>query len=637
MLRCFTYPNYSSLIDSDATPPESPKSPILEVACPLGPLETNNSPLISNQLGGSTGTLIQLSAAPNSAPSSTSLTPELKRPPNHKLVKHLEASLLKNSISDSQLHRRCEEEDRYVKVPTLGTVPPPRPSVPCPKKKQVPKPESLGDHPLPERPRSSVSPPCRPSAPSPTQHTACRSIRKCAVPPVMIRSNMAPANSELNSAAAGAGAGGATTSPSTQRTWLHSDNDILVTGVTYTVRYVGCLEVLTSMKSLDFETRTLIAKECIIRVCEAAGLKSVDKKRKLDRRLTRILAEKPIMEHAGSNVKLRINSASLGLIDMETSEVIAEHAMPNISFASGGDAETLDFVAYVGKDDRHARACFVLECGGGLAQDVIATIGQAFELRFREFMRRSPLPVPTQCVLRSSDPDYYNDLPGKMPPEAPKNNNEVAPCGAAGGTGVTKRLSPNNNSGGGMQTDLIDLNNADSLDPSRQPPTHDYVNTAPLDPFDMCPLSEILPNTSAPSQPGTQSPPLVLVDPPPPAHVVANIEQQLMKEAWYHGAISRAESEALLHKDGDFLVRESQGQKGQFVLTGLQGGSSKHLLLIDPQGVVRTKERTFSSVGHLIDFHRDNQLPILSAESALLLVTPVSKPGPAAAASASQP
>ena len=27
------------------------------------------------------------------------------------------------------------------------------------------------------------------------------------------------------------------------------------------------------------------------------------------------------------------------------------------------------------------RACYVLECGGGLAQDVITTIGQAFELR----------------------------------------------------------------------------------------------------------------------------------------------------------------------------------------------------------------------------------------------------------------
>lgn len=55
--------------------------------------------------------------------------------------------------------------------------------------------------------------------------------------------------------------------------------------------------------------------------------------------------------------------------------------MPNISFASGGDAETLDFVAYVAKGRTGIRCCYVLECGGGLAQDVITTIGQAFELR----------------------------------------------------------------------------------------------------------------------------------------------------------------------------------------------------------------------------------------------------------------
>ena len=55
--------------------------------------------------------------------------------------------------------------------------------------------------------------------------------------------------------------------------------------------------------------------------------------------------------------------------------------MPNISFASGGDSDKLDFVAYVAKDRQNVRSCYVLECSGGLSQDVITTIGQAFELR----------------------------------------------------------------------------------------------------------------------------------------------------------------------------------------------------------------------------------------------------------------
>lgn len=52
--------------------------------------------------------------------------------------------------------------------------------------------------------------------------------------------------------------------------------------------------------------------------------------------------------------------------------------------------ETADFVAYVAKGQRNARACYVLECDEGLAQDVITTIGQAFELRFKEFLKRAP-------------------------------------------------------------------------------------------------------------------------------------------------------------------------------------------------------------------------------------------------------
>ena len=60
----------------------------------------------------------------------------------------------------------------------------------------------------------------------------------------------------------------------------------------------------------------------------------------------------------------------------------------------------------------------------------------------------------------------------------------------------------------------------------------------------------------------------------------------LHKEEWFHGLISRKDSETLVIRDGDFLVRESQGSSGQYVLTGMQGGSRKHLLLVDPEGVV---------------------------------------------------
>lgn len=79
---------------------------------------------------------------------------------------------------------------------------------------------------------------------------------------------------------------------------------------------------------------------------------------------------------------------------------------------------------------------------------------------------------------------------------------------------------------------------------------------------------------------------------------------QLITESWFHGAISRPVSEKLLKSDGDFLVRESQGTPGQYVLTGMQSSSPKHLLLIDPEGVVSNLSRYENLICNLLSFDR---------------------------------
>ena len=72
-------------------------------------------------------------------------------------------------------------------------------------------------------------------------------------------------------------------------------------------------------------------------MCEAAGLKSADRRPRLDKKMARSLGDKPIMDQAGSNVSLTITSSRLTLTTLEEGQVIASHEMPNISFASGGD------------------------------------------------------------------------------------------------------------------------------------------------------------------------------------------------------------------------------------------------------------------------------------------------------------
>ncbi|XP_015127169.1 SHC-transforming protein 1 [Diachasma alloeum] len=418
------------------------------------------------------------------------------------------------------------------------------------------------------------------------------------------------------------------------RGWLHPDHLVSKEGITYAVRYIGCLEVYTSMKSLDFETRSCVAKECINRVCEAAGLKSADKKRRVDRKVLRAIADKPCMEHAGSNINLTISSTSLSLTTLETGHVIAKHEMPRISFASGGDTEILDFVAYVAKNMQEWRACYVLECGGGLAQDVISTIGQAFELRFKEFLTKPSSLHPVLNGIREPDRDYYNDLPGKVPPDIGPPPVPPLPVTTSTLPNLKHHHSSQNHAlsnhiqctfvnGRRRQTpgqqwtetgNLIDLSSDGAASAQSE---HNYVNdtvvaashdsrrepSSLFDAFDMQPFSTAI------SEMNKLSP--------------RSQQHQLKTEVWYHGSVSRPEAESMLTKDGDFLVRESQGSPGQYVLTGMNNGIPKHLLLIDPEGVVRTKDRIFDSVSHLVNHHCDNALPIISADSALVLRYPV--------------
>lgn len=396
--------------------------------------------------------------------------------------------------------------------------------------------------------------------------------------------------------------------------WIHSEKLLLKQGVTYAVRYVGSLEVKESMKTLDFKTRSSVAKECINRVCEKAGLKTTDKKRKIDKKVVKAIAEVPNMTHAGTNVYLKVSSLNLTLTSLDTNQIIANHDMPRISFASGGDSDTLDFVAYIAKDADDLRACYVLECGGGLAKDVISTIGQAFELRFQQFTNKSPLVLGTTIGQQSTsnggdaDKDYYNDLPGKVPPDVGPPPVPPLPVVVPPPFTTLPPIVPSPN--------LIDLNSElnDQKPPSSVATSdHDYVNDNVLpstrnckerDVFDMQPFTQE--NATGTTSKDSISP-------------AVDQLAQLQNEVWFHGRISRAHAERLLQKDGDFLVRESTNTEGQFVLSGMQDNNKKHLLLINPEGIVRTKDRMFNSVSHLIQFHYVNALPIISAESALVL------------------
>ncbi|XP_020565877.1 SHC-transforming protein 1 isoform X1 [Oryzias latipes] len=408
------------------------------------------------------------------------------------------------------------------------------------------------------------------------------------------------------------------------RGWLHSDSVVSTTGVSYTVTYMGCVEVLQSMRALDFNTRTQVTREAIAVVCEAVpGAKGARRRKPSSRCLTSILG-KSNLQFAGMPISLTISTSSLNLLASDCKQIIANHHMQSISFASGGDPDTAEYVAYVAKDPVNHRACHILECTEGLAQEVISTIGQAFELRFKQYLKTPPKLVTPHDRMAPFDgsawdeeddeiappPEvpYYNNFPGKQPPpggiiDMRTRSGATLLYGQQGQNDIHKQPLPPLPVGAKEGTrELFDDPSYVNVDKPRPPLAAN--GNANRDAFDMKPLDDAL------GVSGTSAPPMV---------------QQLQNEIWFHGSLTRREAERLLTRDGDFLVRESGTTPGQYVLTGQQGGQPKHLLLVDPEGVVRTKDHRFGSVSHLISYHLDNRLPIVSAGSEVYLQQPVER------------
>ncbi|KAK7880988.1 hypothetical protein WMY93_032383 [Mugilogobius chulae] len=61
--------------------------------------------------------------------------------------------------------------------------------------------------------------------------------------------------------------------------------------------------------------------------------------------------------------------------------------------------------------------------------------------------------------------------------------------------------------------------------------------------------------------------------------VIPTSERPLSEQEWYHGAIPRTEAQELLRAQGDFLVRESHGKPGEYVLSVYSEGQRRHFII----------------------------------------------------------
>lgn len=117
-----------------------------------------------------------------------------------------------------------------------------------------------------------------------------------------------------------------------------------------------------------------------------------------------------------------------------------------------------------------------------------------------------------------------------------------------------------------------------------------------------------------------------------------NPSQPLESQPWFHGKVPRSDAEALLHDDGDFLVRENTTMANTFTLTLRWRGVADHTLIGTTEVISTTSlmrgstvkyqfdSGAFDSIPELIYNHLKYQIPVDTAQHTLI-TNPVCRPG----------
>ncbi|XP_066925676.1 SHC-transforming protein 1-like [Clytia hemisphaerica] len=471
--------------------------------------------------------------------------------------------------------------------------------------------------------------------------------------------------------------------------WLHSDRLLESSGVTYEAKYIGAVKIIESMRNVPFEHRGAVVREAISRCCLQSKLFNF-KPSKIS--VTHGVVGDVDLQNCGDKSMITFSKTTVKAFVLESGVQLFQHPMESISFASLGEGQYENLVAYVAKDSRLERGCFIFECAPGLANDLILTIGQAFELKYKDFLNKNPVIQPV--VARFGDPSSalnaqvqnryedttpkehtysnHHDFEGATAPEmdydhlannnkrletqeeqyntlsmntngliSPKHGPSIAPGATFMGPDQSvatvfdnpiskmnaKKTAMNGHTSFDMEDgkrkankpENIKIDNSSTADESMNT-RHETMYLVPSPSQKIKQKETPLPPSSQPNTPSQPTPPTPTAPPRPNMKQRLKISEKLQIQSWFHGVLSRDSAEGMIHIDGEFLVRESGGSKGQYVLTGMRNGTHRHLLLVDPEGKVRTRDHSFDTVVGLIAYHMTHNIPICSGSSEVYLI-----------------
>ncbi|XP_047139684.1 SHC-transforming protein 1 isoform X1 [Hydra vulgaris] len=520
--------------------------------------------------------------------------------------------------------------------------------------------------------------------------------------------------------------------------WLHS-NDAFKTGVNYETKYVGAVKILESMRMFAFNQRGDILREAISKCCIESKIYNFKKSKVM---MTYYIIGDVILTNSGEKVLTNISTKSIKST-LLTGEVIFEHMVENISFCALGEKQYKNFIGYISKDVAFDRACFVFECGNDLSNNIILSVGQAFELKYKKHLQTQPKIQPivgrfTDPLFEAPEKGFYKVSPNiyidslktkqyenlddsnvKSSHYTALNFDDSLDCATIFDNPIASfekssfkidELSKENFCSDSVDSlyennNILEINykfnkntEYEILNKKNDKKSVDYDNLMEFFNDDRN-LSQTFINNNNPLE--------ILKDYDPAENIVdllntnteydkkhkivdcstinegtknidynikseeyllfdkndqevSNVEsvsvngnfrafkhnnmnsgkveggftetclisdntvsKNLNQERWFHGLISRDSAKNLIKKNGQFLVRESATKQGQYILTGMRDGKLMNILLVDPEGKVRTRDHTFNTVSELIKFHFEHNIPISAGSQTLFLINEV--------------
>uniref|UniRef100_A0A7E4UQN2 SH2 domain-containing protein n=1 Tax=Panagrellus redivivus TaxID=6233 RepID=A0A7E4UQN2_PANRE len=397
------------------------------------------------------------------------------------------------------------------------------------------------------------------------------------------------------------------------------ENDLMKSGATFCVDYVGNIEVMTAIHELDSRgvAKHELASGCAVLIAAAAGLKPP---RLVDPRIQEIIGHTPAK---GVNKKIQLNIISTAVYMREMGVrlvLLRKIKTEEIPFGLVLPDDILEnaflFIGKVkDKSGLPKRYAFLLQSQSP-PTNISETFQAAFAILDREAQNRpgtlnlpsepfhhAPPPLPTSPAPAMARKHYENIPEGSRHSSMSSNSTPI-------GYPVSKIMPPYVPSGPfmepGNRNGFVDAS-LGSL--SRHTSTNDYGDAH---------------NFSF----------ATVAVPPPRTYNTRCTEERFRKiceglehEKWFFGRISRDTAIKFLDRDGAFLVRISGNEPYRAVLSVRAGVDVTHHVFLNNENGDVNANRPYDTIIELIQHHYTTKEPLVSEQDAAIYIKyPVCRP-----------